>query len=286
LGLARYLASLGQTYYCEDKFPQAEEAIKRSITILEKLAADHPIDMTISSSLGNDYNLIAEVLSLQGDRQSALEWAGRAIPLYRSLARHDPYNFQVSQTGLSGAIAGRAELLMRLGRHAEAIADLEEVVQLTKDTRQGELFRAFHALTKARLGDLSALALVDREIRDTFAGGQAGACVYSYYVMNCYDAACLFAALAKISLQDQGRTVAERQRLSQRDLERALDLLERMRAPGEGKKFIPLDEIRKEPLLDPLRTDPRYQLLMMDVAFPDSPFGPRPDKEKNASMSP
>jgi hypothetical protein len=202
-----------------------------------------------------------------------LEWAGRAIPLYRYLARRDPSNLQISQTGLSGALAGRAEKLMRLGRHAEAIAEFEEVVVLTKGTRQGELFRAFHALTKARLGDLSALAFVDREIRDTFTGGQAGARVYSFYAMSCYDAACLFAALAKLSLQDQGRTVAERQRLSHRDLERALDFLDRMRAPGELGKMIPLDEIRNEPLLDPLRSHPRFQLLMMDLAFPDSPFG-------------
>jgi eukaryotic-like serine/threonine-protein kinase len=272
LGLAHCLASLGQTFYHEDKFPQAEEALNRSITILEKLAADHPQDMKISADLGSRYDLIAEILTFRGDLQSALEWAGRAIPLYRSLARRDPHNLQIGQTGLGGALATRAEHLVRLGRHADAVADFEEVVVLSKGNRSSELFRAFHALTKARLGDLSALALVDREIRDTFTGGKAGARVYPFYWMNCYDAGCLFAALAKLSLQDQGRTVAERQRLSQRDFERALDLLDRMRAPGEFGKAIPLDEIRKEPLLDPLRTDPRFQLLMMDLAFPYSPF--------------
>ena len=37
--------------------------------------------------------------------------------------------------------------------------------------------------------------------------------------------------------------------------------------------MIHLDEIRKERLLDPLRSHPRFQLLMMDLAFPDDPFG-------------
>ncbi len=38
--------------------------------------------------------------------------------------------------------------------------------------------------------------------------------------------------------------------------------------------MIRLDEMRKESLLDPLRTNPRFQLLMMDLAFPDDPFAP------------
>jgi tetratricopeptide (TPR) repeat protein len=272
LELARYLASLGQIFSKKDKFRQAEEALKRSVAILESLAANHPQDMNISDSLGHNYSLIAELLGTGSDRQSALEWSGRAITLYRSLARRDPHNRKIGLSELSGALATRGEILMRLGRHAEAIADFDEVVGLTKGDRSSELFRAFHALSKARLGDLSALALMDREIRDTFVGGLAGFRVYSIYLMTCYDAACIFAALSKRSLQDQGITVGERQRLSQRALERALDLLDRMRVPGEFGNAIPLDEIRKEPLLDPLRSHPRFQDLMMDLAFPDKPF--------------
>ena len=270
--LADYLGSRGQTFSKNGKSHQAEEAIRRAVAILEKLAADHPQDMTISTTLGYHYSLLSELLGTGSHRQSALEWAGRAIALQRSLARRDPHNLKISQSQLSGALASRAEILMRLGRHAEAIADFEEIVVLTKGDRSSELFRAFHALSKARLGDLSALALMDREIRDTFIGGLAGVRVYSIYVMTCYDAACLFAALSKRSLEDQGRTVEERQRLYQRDLERALDLLDRMRVPGEFGKTIPLDEIRKESLLDPLRSHPRFQDLMMDLAFPDNPF--------------
>jgi hypothetical protein len=192
--------------------------------------------------------------------------------MYRSLARRDPHNLEIGQKGVSQAIAGRAENSMRLGRHADAVADFKELVALAKGNRSGELFRAFHALSEARQGDLSALALVEREVRDRLAGGRAGALVYPYYWMNCYDAACLFAALARLPLRDQEKTMAERQRLSQRDFERALDLLDMMRAPGECKEEIPLDEIRREPLLDPLRSHPRFQLLMMDLEFPDDPF--------------
>jgi tetratricopeptide (TPR) repeat protein len=230
--------------------------------------------MNIAAELAHKYTNIDELLVLRGDRQSALEWADRAVSLYRSLARNDPQNLHIGQNLLSQALGDRAEISMRLGRHVEAIANFEEVLKLSKDNRSSELFRAFRALAKARLGDLSALALLDSEIRDRLTAGRAGVLVYAFYWMHSYDAACLFAALARLSSQDQGKTLVERQRLAQRDLERALDFLDMMRAPGEYKEAIPLDEIRREPLLDPLRSHPRFQLLMMDLAFPDDPFRP------------
>ena len=43
--------------------------------------------------------------------------------------------------------------------------------------------------------------------------------------------------------------------------------------------MIRLDEIRREPTLDLLRANLRFQLLIMDLAFPDNPFrsGPASD---------
>ena len=56
-------------------------------------------------------------------------------------------------------------------------------------------------------------------------------------------------------------------------------LIGRQSGPGSGARAagavgsIRLDEVRREKLLDPLRANPRFQLLMMDLAFPDDPFG-------------
>ncbi len=90
LGLS--LASLGEALAWTRKFPQAEAALRRSIPILEGLAADHPQDMKIAACLGKAYLKMCEVLHFRGDSQSASEWAGRAIQLLRSLARRDPHN--------------------------------------------------------------------------------------------------------------------------------------------------------------------------------------------------
>ena len=79
---------------------------------------------------------MADALLLRGDSQSALEWSGRAIQLFRSLAHRDPRNLRRSARRCSGHPSqDRAETLMRLGRHAEALADFEEVVELTQGSR-------------------------------------------------------------------------------------------------------------------------------------------------------
>ena len=172
---------------------------------------------------------------------------------------------------------------MRMGRYAASSADFEEVVELTRETRAGELFRAFHALAKARIGDLSALGLIRDEIRETLkigAGFQSES-PYVYYMIY-YDAACIHAALAGLALQDQGGSRAERQRFADRDLESAVELLDKARATGEFEGAVKCDEIRRERLLDPLHSHPRFQLLMMDLTFPSDPFDARPAPQTEA----
>ena len=173
--------------------------------------------------------------------------------------------------GLPSPVA--RETLTRLGRHAEAAADFSEVIELTSRSNTSELFRAFRALARARLGDFTLLAVSGEAIRAALKlGASPETCsVYGYY-MAYYDAACIHAALAKQALENRLLTPAQRQAFSKRDLDRSLELLDKARANGDFQGMIHLDEIRREAILGPLRSDPRFQLLMMDLAFPDSPF--------------
>jgi serine/threonine-protein kinase len=268
------LDRLGHTYAQERKFPEAEQALKRSIAILEKSVADHPQDIEIATELGGTYVVMMDTLLLQGNVRAGLEWAGRKIPVLRSLALRDPRNYRASRTKLWLFIAVRAETLMRLGRYSEAAVDYGEILELVRDTMNVDLFRAFHALTKARLGDLSALELLADQVRETVRVGAGHGGRYTGYYMACYDAACIHSALAKGTLEDLDRPAAERRRLAARDLEHALELLDRARSEDEFRRMIRLDEVRKETLLEPLASHPRFQLLMMDLAFPDDPFRP------------
>jgi serine/threonine-protein kinase len=274
LGLGFNLGRLGHGLAVEGKFPPAEAAVKQAIAILEKLAADHPQDMRIAAALAETYWKLAFVLRARGDGQSAQEWSDRGIGALRLLARRDPHNRWSARTRLWGFLGERGENWTRLGRLTEALADFNEAIEIAHDNgnKEEELFRVFHVLTKARLGDLSALALLGDQARDVAeVGASHGQVTVYYYEMLSYDAACVHAALGQLALHDQARPPAERRQLADRDLERALDLLDKARVEGEFKG-IRHDEIRKETLLNPLRSRPRFQLLMMDLEFPDEPF--------------
>ena len=83
------------------------------------------------------------------------------------------------------------------------------------------------------------LALLSEPIRDTLKlGSRPENFAVNGYCMTYYDAACVHAALAKLALQDQGKPLAERQRLAQRDLDRTLELLDKARSTGEFKGMI------------------------------------------------
>jgi serine/threonine-protein kinase len=273
-GLGRCFDCLANILGVERKFHQAEEAQKRAIVIFENLAIDHPQDVEIAYLLGQNYANMANTYLLKGDQQSSLEWRSRAITEFRSLTHRDPRNVLRGRTRLGMSLAGQAESCMRLGRNAEALALYEEVIGLYDGHKAQELMKAFHALTKARLGDLSALAVLGSQVRETvkLGAGLGGGSVFDSYWMTFYDAACIHAALAKQSLGARDQPPAERQWLAQSDSERALDLLEKAWSTNEFKEMIRLNEVRRETLLDPLRTNRRFQRLMMDLAFPDNPF--------------
>ncbi len=281
--LARTQVGIGNSLASAKKFSRAEVALKESIAIMEKLAAGHPLDTRFTRVLARSYYFMQDCRLLQGDLESAVVWSGRAVSLSRSLVRQDPDDLQGARRRLWFSLVGHAETLTRLGRHAEAIAEFEETLQIPESTKSGELLQAFLALAKARLGDSSMLAHMGRPIREALEQGTSpkGA---DYY-MTGYDAACVHVALAKLAIDDQQAPLAERQRRAQRDLDRALELLDKARATGEFKGAIRLDEIRREPLLDLLRNHPRFQLLMMDLVFPDCPVGPGSYQDKKASGS-
>jgi len=274
--LANSLGQLGLILAGARRFPEAEKAQKRGIAVWEKLAADHPQNTRIAENLGSAYYETQNTALLMGDFQSALDWGARALPLLRSAQRRDPHDLARGRRWLVIALAEQGESLMRLGRHGDALPVYEEILELTRNQKKSELYRAFHTLTKARLGDLSRLALLAGEIRETLRlGATADRYSYNYgYYMTYYDAACIHAALATIGLEDRQAPPEERQRLAQQDLERALELLDKARANDEFKSMIRLGDVRREALLDPLRSHPRFRLLLMDLAFPHDPLRP------------
>jgi serine/threonine-protein kinase len=83
--------------------------------------------------------------------------------------------------------------------------------------------------------------------------------------IDCYNLACGNATLAGIAaLPRSGMTAAEGRAAA----EQAMQWLHR--AVARGYRNVAL--MQRDPDLDPLRSRPDFQLLMMDLEFPDDPF--------------
>jgi tetratricopeptide (TPR) repeat protein len=265
------LIRLSYLYLNERKYSQGEEIVRRGIAMGERLAPDHPESAVVAMRLGNLLQNRGVFEMFAGNQQAALDTECRALGIYHSVLRKDSHN-RWARESCNECLGQVAEILMRQGRHAEALSRLEELVALS-DPLNHEAYLLLQALTRARLGDRSVLLRLGNQARRILrerAGPQP-----LLYSLIYYDAACIQAALAQIALQDPGKPLTDRQSAAQPDFERAIELLYQARAAGEFKgTMISLDELRREKLLDPLRNRLRFQILMMDLAFPADPFAP------------
>jgi hypothetical protein len=82
---------------------------------------------------------------------------------------------------------------------------------------------------------------------------------------DCYNLACLHAQLASLEAMPGSREEAAEGRAA---AERAMQWLHR--AVARGWRNVPVME--RDHDLDPLRSRLDFQLLMMDLKFPDDPF--------------
>ena len=84
---------------------------------------------------------------------------------------------------------------------------------------------------------------------------------------NLYNLACFRSLLSGLAaLPGSGLSAAEAVALGQQ----AVDTLRRAVDAGGGSLAL----MRRDPDLDPLRSRPDFQVLMMDLGFPDEPFAP------------
>jgi hypothetical protein len=85
-------------------------------------------------------------------------------------------------------------------------------------------------------------------------------------VFNRFDLACGYGL--KAQLLGDARIAADRRRERSRALDLAIDHLRRLVATG----YRPRLWFENEPQLEPLRSRPDFQTLLMDLAFPAEPF--------------
>ncbi len=263
------LASLGRFYGLKHDYPRSLEFRCRAIAIFEKLASERQDVSRYQERLASLYGSNSEIFMALGRYAESEEMVARAIPFFRSALRVEPLDR--SGTEMFATLLGNeAETLMRHGRYQEAASYLEET--LTLDSRHRDAHHLLHALNAAHMGNLEPLRRHEEMIRATLLDRAGIANMSKGFWITCFDSACIHASLVKVRVSENQGSPANRQRTARAEIERALDYLEKSHATGEFKGYHNLDQLRRDPTLDILRSEPRFQILMMDLSFPDDPF--------------
>jgi tetratricopeptide (TPR) repeat protein len=227
---------------------------REALPVLKKLATDHPGAPHYAIELGNCYQNLAELTSLEVGPLPALEFYGEAVAKLEAVVAKDARQ-AVARTFLRHTYRGRARALTRLERHAEALRDWDAALKLDDGSERTEI-ELGRAASQARAG---APDKVLKEVEALVKGEKASADAL-------YDAACVY------SLGSASKGEAP---LRERYAARATGLLRL--AAGKGYKDIVW--LKADRALDPLRERPDFQQVFRELeakAKPDQ-AGSRPN---------
>lgn len=284
-------------------------ALERKREIAERLAAKHPSDPTHRTRLALTFCDLGKIQANAGHLDDALSSQFRASALFERLTAEEPaVALHRRRLGQVGTDVGRT--LSDAGRPAEALPHLERARDLLErvaadmpaidsfqrvvaevhdvlgavEVRLGRPDDALRTLARARSiltrltedrpdfvayqADLAENLLWtgvasqdagrdDEAARDLRAAREQLARIAPVGELL-YDLARAEARLVPLSPQEE--------RAAQTD--RALDALRQAVAHG----FRAIEAFRSDPCLDPIRSHPAFQLILLDLQFPDSPF--------------
>jgi serine/threonine protein kinase/tetratricopeptide (TPR) repeat protein len=231
--LADAYNDLGALLRDEREFAKAEKALREAVSLGKKVVAQEPDSLQHHIDLAASYQNLGNVVRDQGDPRAALAWYGKAIGLLTPLnPRPD------DATGfLRNAHWDQANALDQLGKHAEAIPDWQQAIELEGNGPARDHLRLFLEIAETEK-KLKAQAKPEGELL--------------------YKAAVLHAQATKAAADEEERL------LSERYAKRSLELLEQARSAGwfrdplriiqlkENKDFAPLPPEKFRPFLQDL----------------------------------
>jgi tetratricopeptide (TPR) repeat protein len=200
-----------------------EDIMQESLLVQEKMLRQNPtLDACVG--LGTSYASLGKIVYDRSKPQEALDWYGKALNTLQAALRTEPGHTNAREA-LRDSYKGRAEVLVRLGRHRDSLADWDRALQLDTWPIHHEL-RLQRALAFARAGD------------HTKATEEAGALAQGENLPGeaLYSLARVFALAATVlkTGQPEGPRLpdADRERLGVQYAARAMELLSKARDSG------------------------------------------------------
>jgi tetratricopeptide (TPR) repeat protein len=230
---ARWQTGLGLLYATLGQTAAAEAAYREALTVAEALVSRHRDRSEDALTLGRVY-LNLGTLCRDGDRlEAGLGWFGKAMrTLNRVLARAPETE---GQRLLRHTYRSRAIALTQLGRHAEALADWDRLLELDGLRKSGPRWQ--------RLRTLARLGMRGEAIRE--AARLAGKGRPTMRVV--YDLACVYALCAQAHEDELDAT-------------HAIALLHQALGRRNGKRLH--EPLLNDPDLDGLRGRDDFQDLL------------------------
>jgi serine/threonine protein kinase/tetratricopeptide (TPR) repeat protein len=270
----RYLAKCqGGCGDCADALGRTEEAIaysRAAVAAWKKVVDDSPGRYGEPVDLGIAYNRFGWLLFGLGRLDDALEQYEAARATFQKLIdTYPPHVLARTRNELANILINIAEIRRMQGRLAEARVNCDKAIAmreaLVREIPQVWVYR--YRMCECRLrsgqvklaaGDIPGavadfrLALAAKESFPARSGE-----------LGMFEAGC-HAMLSRVGgVKDSGISVGE----GRVEADKAMAILRRTVAEG-----FRAPELRGESSLEPLRSRPDFQLLMMDVAFPTRPF--------------
>jgi serine/threonine-protein kinase len=261
--------NIGYLLETTGKPTEALNLYERALVIRQKLADANPGITRFQSDLALSYQVMGYQLLLAGKSAEALPAYKRGLAIRQKLADANP-NVTDFQYDLSHSHQTMGWALQRAGKLAEAVEAFERsipIVQKLVDANPNVIrWQSELAFDLVYIGFLGAKA---GRTAEAVASYRRAAAIWtrlsSRTPHDLYNLACTHSRLAGLAAEPGSGMMATEGRA---EADRAMDWLRQAVAAGYRK----LTFLRTDPDLDPLRSRPDFQLLLMDLAFPDDPF--------------
>jgi serine/threonine-protein kinase len=253
----------------EGRISEALAALERSQRIKQEIVRAHPEVAEYQRDLAISHNNIGVVLREQGNPEDALVAHEAARRLRQNVASAYP-TVTSSQRELANSLIEIGEILFTVRRTDQARMRIGAAIAILEDlqTTDSDVLSTHVRMLQALKG-LGAVEVVEGHAAAAQALLKKGIAIGEQLGSNqgeaLYYLACCHALLGGV-IRSQGP--ADPSAEGARQLDQAMDTLRRAVAAGHR----PLEWLKRDADLDPLRRRSDFQALLLDLAFPTESF--------------
>jgi tetratricopeptide (TPR) repeat protein len=238
--------NLGHVYQWLGEDPRALALFETALSTLEKLRKAHPAEPSFPALRGTILVNVGTLLTKCGRAREALAKLDESVALTEAAIAAAP-NAASPRGVLYNACGARAQAKEALGLYLDAAPDWERVIELSAPEKRDGFILAL-SLAFARAGQHKRALSTAQELASRHQGDAP----------VLYNLACLYALASKAARSDSSLTTQHRQALERTHADRALGLLEQIRATGYFHDRANQDILAKDADFDGLRERPEF----------------------------